>query len=213
MKKIIVLFGSPGSGKGTQAKLLAEKFGYYHLSTGQLFRDLVKKNELNAEEQMIKDHISNGELVPSNLVYKIAFAEIDKRMAQYPGIILDGAVRTVEQAERYDLFFFDRGWEKEILALSLSLTDEEAMKRLSSRRVCTACGAITVLGEKCPKCGQPLTTRPDDTPEAVAVRIKKQGSGAVAPILARYESQNRLITIDASLPVPEVSKQILAVLQ
>jgi len=142
-----MFFGPPGSGKGTQAKLLAASTGYRHISTGDLLRDLKTKSNLSNDEKIALSHMDRGELVPSYLIYKLAFAEIENALKNTPGVILDGAVRSLEQAREYEKFFEQNGWVVQVQALSINLTDEESFERLTKRRVCSKCGQIYIYNE------------------------------------------------------------------
>ncbi|OGH87503.1 MAG: hypothetical protein A3J93_03155 [Candidatus Magasanikbacteria bacterium RIFOXYC2_FULL_42_28] len=191
MKKIIILFGPPGSGKGTQAKLLAQKTGYTHISTGDLLRSLGAREDLSAEEIRALHIMQAGELVPDKVIYDLVFAVIENNLKNGTGVILDGAIRNLEQARAYQDFFVKNNWENEILALTLVLTDEESARRLTTRLVCQKCGEIYRNDGKnsvCKKCGAQLTVRPDDDFGSVKKRLKAQGNAALAPILAFYEA-------------------------
>ena len=95
MKKIIIFLGAPGSGKGTQAKNLAKKYGYFHLSTGDLLRALEKKSKLTVEEEKNLEKIKEGSLVPDAFIYKLAFAVLGPLFKSRQGVVLDGAIRTL----------------------------------------------------------------------------------------------------------------------
>lgn len=210
MKKIIILFGPPGSGKGTQAKLLAQKTGYAHISTGDLVRDLKSKSNLSADESKAVEIMQTGALVPSELIYRLAFSAIAESLKKIHGVILDGAVRSVEQAQRYQEFFVKNNWQNEVEAVSIELSDEDATERLSKRVVCSRCGEIFINTgiRKCAKCGGAVAARADDDPEAVRVRLKLQGNAVLAPILEFYKKLNILKTVDGRGTVAQVAAAI-----
>lgn len=210
MKKIIILFGPPGSGKGTQAKLLAAKTGYAHISTGDLLRDLKTKSNLSSDESEAMKIMQIGDLVPSELIYRLAFSAISESLKNTPGVILDGAVRSVEQAEMYQDFFVKNNWQNEVEAVSIELSDEDALARLSKRVVCSKCGEIFINTgiTKCVKCGGEVVARADDDPEAVRTRLKLQGNTVLAPILEFYKKLNVLKTVDGRGTVVEVAESI-----
>src|SRR5262245_26888427 len=142
MQKIIIMMGPPGSGKGTQAKRIAEKYGYRHLSTGDLLRQLAEKGNLNADEQKAIDAMKAGELVPNDLIYKLVFKEIEQLLGKGQGVVLDGAIRTLEQARDFQSFFEEKNLVSELIVIYITLSDEGAFQRLTRRRVCGSCGAI-----------------------------------------------------------------------
>ncbi|MDO8509805.1 MAG: nucleoside monophosphate kinase [bacterium] len=218
MKKIIILFGPPGSGKGTQAKLIAKKLGYKHISTGDLLRDLEKNPTAKSEELQALSDMKNGGLAASWLIYTLAFKAIERGLKENGGVILDGAVRSIEQAKEYDNFFVKHGWQKEVLAIELSLPDEDALSRLTKRKICDKCGDIVIWDRFldkvsiCKKCGGNLVTRVDDNPKAALSRIESQGNKVIAPILQYYKKQGVLAIADGSAPIKEVSKELLNIL-
>ena len=108
MKKVIILLGIPGSGKGTQAKLLVQKYGYGHISTGDLLRALQADAKADAKDKQMLADMKAGKLVADELIYKLAFAEMEKYLNAGNGVVLDGAIRSVEQAKAYQQFFADK---------------------------------------------------------------------------------------------------------
>ena len=107
MKKIIILLGVPGSGKGTQAKKIAERYGYRHISTGELLRTLESDPSASADDKAKLAEMKGGKLVSDELIYKLAFAEIKKNVQADTGVVLDGAIRSVAQAVGYQKFFME----------------------------------------------------------------------------------------------------------
>ena len=188
MKKIIIFLGAPGSGKGTQAKNLAMKHGFYHLSTGDLLRAMMKKADLTPEEKQNIENIKNGQLVSDELIYKLAFAALLPILKSDQGVVLDGAIRTLAQAREYQKFFESEKVSDEVLAMEVAITDEESFKRLAGRR--TAEG------------------RADDSPEVVMKRVAVQGNKSIAPLREYYDSLGILRAIDGMKSIEEVSKEI-----
>lgn len=219
MKKIVILFGVPGSGKGTQAKLLAKRYGYRHISTGDLFRVLDNDPNAASEEKAALAAMKAGGLVPSWLVYRLAFRAIENGVRENRGVILDGAIRSVEQAIEYDKFFISKGWGKEILAVVLHLNDADALSRLTKRKICNKCGDIVVWSQKtggdiiCGKCGGELIIRADDSPEAAMNRLESQGNRMLGPILEHYEKNGRLASVDGSATIDEINKELNLILK
>lgn len=219
MKKIVILFGVPGSGKGTQAKLLAKKYNYQHISTGDLFRNLEKNQQATPEEKEAIRDMKSGGLVPSWLVYKLAFEAIERGIKENGGVVLDGAIRTLEQARAYDEFFEKKNWKDDSLAVVLRLNDEESLARLTKRKICSGCGDIITWDKKlenvllCKKCGGELVVRTDDNPEAVIRRLESQGNKMLEPILDYYRQSHRLAGIDGGKTIKQISKELIFILE
>ena len=165
----LILLGAPGAGKGTQAELIAEKYSIPAISTGVIIREeIASGSELG---QTVKSYTNRGELVPDSVVIDIIKARLAKDDCKN-GFILDGFPRTVPQAAALD----EMGVEITDV-ISIEVSDEDIMTRMSGRRVCKACGATfhtkfkpSPNGENC-KCGAPLTIRADDDPEVVKSRL------------------------------------------
>ncbi len=223
MKKILIFLGPPGSGKGTQAKKVAAKFGYTHLSTGDLLRALAQNQNAAPEEKEALVAMKNGGLVPNWLALKLSFKAIEESLARGTGVVLDGAVRSVDQAEAYEQFFTEKGLGSEVLALEIAISDTESLKRLTTRRVCKQCGEIIsafaeaaadkpASSRSCPKCGGELVVRADDDVSVVAKRIEVQGNQAIEPIREYYKQHNELVVIDGMQTIAVVEKEIEKVL-
>lgn len=214
MHKIIILIGPPGSGKGTQAKKIAAKYNYGHISTGDLLRALdTDPNGDLVDKQMLVE-MKSGKLVPDTLIYKLAFTAIRKYLDNGQGVVLDGAIRNIAQAEAYQKFFIENGWRNEVQAIEVALDDEESFNRLTKRRICEACGEIipwlptTRDFTVCPKCGGSLVTRSDDDESVIRKRIVEQGNTALKPILDYYANLNLLQKVDGMKDIDEVKEDI-----
>lgn len=222
MKRIIILMGVPGSGKGTQAKKLALKYNYGHISTGDLLRTLDANSNGDPEDKKKLAKMKAGKLVSDELIYKLAFGAIDKYLNDGQGVVLDGAIRNVEQAKRYQEYFVNKNLQGEIVVLEIKLSDETSFNRLTKRKICKLCGHIIPYSlendpsagsgqEKnmiCEKCGGELYVRSDDNPETAHKRIVEQGNGAVGPILDFYRALDTLVSVDGEPPIEEVEKEI-----
>lgn len=207
--------GPPGSGKGTQAKKIAHNYEYVHISTGDMLRALATQPQLSVPEQEAVAQIKQGQLVSDELIYHLVFDKIEKEMAAGRGVVLDGVPRTLDQAKRIQKFFEEKNLVSEVFVLEISLSDEEALQRLSARRVCGSCGEIfpaSVAISSCSKCGGVLTTRADDAEEVVKQRIAKQGNVALAPIIDFYKKLNVLSAVSGSQGIELVEKDIAAIL-
>lgn len=209
----IVFLGPPGSGKGTQAKGVADKFNLTHLSTGDAFRDAINnKTELGFE---IKAYVDGGKLVPDELVSKVVFEKIESLKG---GFLLDGYPRTVDQAKSLENF----GKKKNIAIDAVVFFDvafEELVKRLSARRQCPKCKEVYNLVNKppkakdaCDKCGSALLHRPDDQPNIVEERLKIY-TLQTEPVLEFYKGHPGFRKINAAQAIDRVSSDIQAALK
>jgi adenylate kinase len=165
-----IIFGAPGSGKGTYASRLQTKLGVDVIAMGDIFREIMKEeSELGKK---VKGYVENGLLVPDDIVNEV----LKQRLAKIPsgkGFILDGYPRTVDQAKA-----LEKTAKVDVIIL-LMVPDWVIIERLSSRRICRNCGTvynIRFLKPKvegiCDRCGGPLYQRPDDTPEIIKKRIQ-----------------------------------------
>lgn len=196
MKKIVVLLGIPGSGKGTQAKKIAEQYGYGHISTGDLLRALDKDEHASEEDKVELAKMKAGENVSDDLIYRLAFRKISENLDAGKGVVLDGAIRNPDQAERYQTFFAELGVEDEVLAIELSMKDEVSFERLASR-LADGTGS----------------GRDDDTEEVLKERLKIQGNAALAPIAEFYKEKNVLVQLDGEQNIEEVEAALKATLE
>jgi len=194
MKKIIILMGVPGSGKGTQAVGISHDFNYGHVSTGNLLRKLQADPEVSKEDREMLEQMKNGELVSDELIYKLAFKEIDKYFSENKGVILDGAIRSVEQAKKYQDFFEKKNLGNEIVAIDIDISDEKSLERLVYRRDTSK------------------DIREDDNLEIIKKRIEEQGNNAILPILQYYKSLGILEVVNGEGSIEEVNKNIINIL-
>ncbi|MCB9798329.1 nucleoside monophosphate kinase [Candidatus Nomurabacteria bacterium] len=214
MKKVLILLGVPGSGKGTQARILAEELGYVQISTGDLLRALDADPQGDPEDKKKLEDMRNGGLVSDDLIYKLAFAAIEKNLAQKKVVMLDGAIRTVEQAKAYQDFLLQRVSADEIVAVKFRISDEISYNRLAKRKVCGSCGDIlpySTENEKktiCEKCGGPLQVREDDNEATIRERIKKQGNAMLAPLVEFYEQKGILVSVNGEEKIDVVDREV-----
>ena len=217
-KKIIIMIGPPGSGKGTQAKKIAAKYNYNHLSTGDLLRVLALQPQLNDMEKSAVAQMKAGNLVSDDIIYQLVFNKITQELAADKGVVLDGAIRNLEQAQGFQKFFVEKNLIDEVLALEIALSDKDSLDRLIKRRVCTQCGEIipwlpaTKDLKSCPKCGGKLEIRQDDDLKIIKERIAKQGNKAMAPIVKFYKKLGVLATVDGNQTIEDVEKDVDRVL-
>lgn len=202
----LVLLGPVGSGKGTQAAIISEKYGIPHISTGEIFRWNIKNETPLGLEA--KKYVDAGELVPESLTIKI----VEDRLANPEcknGFILDGFPRNLVQAQALEkMTEIDR-------AILIDLSDDEIVKRLSSRRMCKECGNPTSLDwlkdGRCEKCGGEVYVRDDDAPEVIRVRLKKQA--VPQDVVEFYRNKNVLESVHAADSKEETFKLIEEVLK
>lgn len=209
----IILFGPPGVGKGTQAKLLAEEFAIAHISTGDLLRAAVKKqSELGKKAQA---YMNEGNLVPDEVMIALIEEVLNSKKAQR-GFILDGFPRTVAQAKALDELFQRKGIELDRV-ISLRVEHEEVIRRLSQRRMCKRCGRIYNLSQlenvdsACEDCGGELYQRDDDKPETSRHRLEVYVK-ETKPLKDFYRQSGRFTQIDGMLDIPVVHKTLLGLL-
>lgn len=211
----IVLLGPPGSGKGTQSNLLAGKLGAKHLSTGDLFREILedKSHPLYTKVQIIKE----GKLVSDDVVNLVVEDGIQKPEYQN-GIIFDGYPRTIYQAKALDRMLSDMG-RKIDLVIDLNVSQEVILFRILGRLVCSKCKQVFHKEQglsTCSNCGGALVSRTDDTEEVIVKRLQEYETNT-APLHDYYENSQAVhITLsidDASLSALEVNGQIMATLK
>jgi len=214
--RAIILFGPPGSGKGTQAKLLRECLDVPHVSTGDMLRERVRQDIENGARMAAK--MQAGALVNDDIVNRL----VEERLSQpdaAPGFILDGYPRTVQQAEHIRRWF-DAGGIREVV-VSLAVDYNEIITRLTGRRQCPACGTLYNLvskpprqDESCDLDGQGLVIRDDDREEVVRERLENY-ERQTRPVLEYFRSTGSSVRqIEAGNQPPEqIARRICAVLE
>ncbi len=210
--------GVPGSGKGTQARILKQKFNYGHISTGDLLRALDADPDGDLEDKKMLADMKAGKLVADDLIYKLAFKEIEKYLNNNQGIVLDGAIRNVDQAKEYQKFFIKKNVADEVIVIEIKLSDETSWNRLTKRKVCPSCGFIlpysleNELKIDCPECGDKLIIRKDDNPDTIKKRIEDQGNKAIEPILNYYQELGLLVNVDGEKNIDKVDEEVCKIL-
>ena len=204
---ILVFLGPPGAGKGTQAKLLSQRMGFLHLSTGDLLREAVKNQTPLGKKA--KEYMDRGELVPDELIVQL----IEETMPKDGNVILDGFPRTVNQALALEEMLKGKG-EKISKVLFFDVPDEVIIDRLSGRRVCSKCGAVYHVKYNPPKieglcdlCGGSLVQRDDDREEVVKKRLevyRKQ----TQPLIEFYQERGIIYKLDAGKGVEELFEEV-----
>ena len=208
----IILMGPPGAGKGTQARVLAERLEVPHISTGEIFRQAIK--EQTDLGQVAGSYMINGALVPDDITIGI----VRDRLANPdcgPGFVFDGFPRTEEQAKALDCILTEM---KEPLdaVVSIRIDNETLIRRLSGRRTCTNCAASYNLSlnppakeDVCDLCGGSLFQRDDDKEETVRQRLEIYGR-YTEPLLHFYETKGLIADIDGNRDKDLVTEAILA---
>ena len=203
----LIILGPQGSGKGTQAALLASKFEAVFLGAGDLLRGIAKiDTSLGREVHQVIN--VEGKHTSAQLISRI-FREKLKKVPQNRGVIMEGYPRNLEQ---YEIFknFWPKLERADYRVLFIELSEAEAIKRLSKRVVCENCGRIYIAGalDKCSYCGGKLVARPDDHPKAIKTRLELFDA-LTMPVIAEMEKEGKVIRIDGTPAVEKVHKQIL----
>ena len=211
----IIMLGAPGAGKGTQAKMIAEKYMIPHISTGDIFRANIKNGtELGMEA---KKYMDQGQLVPDELTVKILLDRVAKDDCAN-GYVLDGFPRTIPQAEVLDKALSELG-DAIDFAIDVNVPDENIVRRMSGRRACLSCGATYHIEHIPPKtegicdtCGKELVLRDDDKPETVLKRLKVYYD-QTQPLFDFYTKKGVLHTVDGTVDMKDVFAAIVAILE
>lgn len=202
----LILLGPPGAGKGTQAKLLSDRFKMPHISTGDILRDEMRENSLLGKK--VAEFVKSGELVPDKIVVEVVMKRLSKPDAQ-DGFILDGFPRTINQANRLNAAL-------RILGISIDLviyfetSPEVSIGRLSGRRVCKGCGAnfhiVNMPPQKegiCDSCGAKLILRDDDKQTTVEKRLAIYQK-ETASLINYYKKSRKLTRVYGDLQAERV---------
>lgn len=209
---ILVLFGKPGAGKGTQAPLLAKQLDVPTLATGDVLRAAKRAGTRLGLEA--KGFMDRGELVPDAVILGILGEELAQ--PQYKkGVILDGAVRTVPQAEGLEKMLASLGKKVDAVA-AFDIDNDEIVRRLSDRTVCENCQTPYTgrkVGDVCDKCGGALMRRKDDDPEAIRTRLRVYDD-ETAPVLDWYRGNgDKVVVVDAVGAVNDITTRALSALR
>ncbi len=205
----IILLGISGSGKGTQAKFLCQRYGLEYIGTGDLLRTFAKKD--NPASRKLKKDLSEGKLAPTWLPFYLwmdKLVEVDEKK----GILFDGSPRKIHEAELLDevLDWYDR---KNIKVILIDVSEKEVFKRLINRRTCQSCKKSAYVSQNqgdsiCEYCGGVMHTRPEDNPDAIKKRIewfKKE----VSQVIDFYKKKGMLIKVNGDQPKEKVFEDII----
>jgi adenylate kinase len=210
----LIMLGAPGAGKGTQAKMISDKYSIPHISTGDIFRANIKEGtELGKKA---KTYMDQGLLVPDELVVDLVVDRVAKDDCS-KGYVLDGFPRTIPQAEALDAALSKRG-EAIDYAIDVDVPDENIVKRMSGRRACVGCGATyhivyapTKKEGVCDRCQGELILRDDDKPETVLKRLGVYHE-QTQPLIEYYTKKGVLKTVDGTIDMKDVFKAITDIL-
>lgn len=214
-RRILLLVGAVGAGKGTQAEILASRLGLPHLASGDLFRRALREGTPLGEQARV--YMERGELVPDEVTIAMVMAELGKPAAAR-GAILDGFPRTVAQARALDANLAAAG-EGITRVVFIDVPEDELVERVSGRWVCPTDGTPyhTVTDPPrvpgiCDKDGTPLVQRDDDRPEVVRARLAKQVP-PMREVLAHYTEAGIVVRVDGRGEIGEVADRIMAALE
>lgn len=207
----IIMLGAPGAGKGTQARMLAEKYSIPHISTGDIFRANIKNGtELGKKA---KAFIDAGALVPDELTIDLVMDRISSEDCA-KGFILDGFPRTINQAKKLTEAL-SKGSGEIDWAIDVEVPDDEIVSRMSGRRICSSCGSsyhvVNIPPKKenvCDECGAELYTREDDKEETVRKRLAVYHE-KTQPLIQYYRELGKVISIDGTKEMEAVFNAII----
>lgn len=210
----IIMLGAPGAGKGTQAKMIADKYQIPHISTGDIFRANIKNGtELGKKA---KGYMDEGLLVPDELVVDLVVDRVQQEDCK-KGYILDGFPRTIPQADSLESALA-RFNDKIDYALDIEISDENIISRMEGRRACVSCGAtyhVVNIPPKvegiCDKCGSSLILRDDDKPETVKKRLDVYHEQS-QPLIEYYNEKKILVELDGTKDLQEVFNVVVKLL-
>jgi adenylate kinase len=211
----LVLLGGPGAGKGTQAERLSETLGIPQVSTGELFRENLKKEtELGL---LAKGYMERGELVPDEVTVGMVRARLSRADAS-KGAILDGFPRTIAQAEALEALLAELDHQLAVVP-NIQVPDDVLLARLAGRWTCRKCGAMyhqlfSPPQEEgvCDRCGGELYQRPDDTPETQKHRIEVYKE-QTAPLIDYYREKELLAEVDGRPGIDEIQARLLEIIR
>lgn len=208
----LILLGSPGAGKGTQAKLISKKYQIPTISTGDLFREAIKKNTPLGIK--IKKIVNEGQLVPDDLVIELVKDRLQQADCE-PGFLLDGFPRTISQAQALEKMLALDG------VINIEVPDEVVMKRLHGRLVHPGSGRTYHVVNQPPRVpnkddvtGEPLIQRPDDTIETIQKRlaIYHQQTDPLKDFYQKPHQNAQYVSIDGTLSIEDIKKQLFLIL-
>ena len=211
---IFLVYGPPGSGKGTQSELLVKKFGLEYFDSGTALRQRQKISDFTGKK-LIKV-MNRGEWVPESVISKIWMDKLEKlkQKRKFNGLVYEGGARKILEAQLFDLALKWYEWDRNVKVIFIYVSEKEAFNRLTKRRQCKKCGRlIPWVGKfkelkKCDKCGGQLVVRADDKPKAIKKRLQEFKKHTI-PVINYHKKQGRLIKINGEQSIEDVFKEIL----
>ncbi|MCX8059325.1 MAG: nucleoside monophosphate kinase [Spirochaetes bacterium] len=207
----LCLYGMPGSGKGSQAKIISKKLNLLHISTGDIIRDIIKEKKKGYEK--LEEFIISGKLVPDEIVTSILIDYINDFFINKNGILFDGYPRNIKQFELLEKFINEKYNEK-LINIFIKTDEEVVKKRVLGRRVCGICSKIFNIyndGElkNCNECGGELIIRKDDSEEVFYKRMSEYNN-FTKPLVEFLENKGNLLTVDGNFKtIDELSKDLI----
>jgi adenylate kinase len=214
MARIIVMIGPPGAGKGTQSRLLSERYNYPQISTGDILREMAQADTALGQE--IKATLASGKLVSDEILAEVILARTSLPDCE-EGYILDGFPRTINQAQLLEELAEKQ--EKDVFLVRVMVHEESLIKRLTGRWTCPKCGEIYNVNFRSPKVagfcdldGELLKQRTDDNLESVTRRFAEY-KASTAPLIEYYRQSGRLVEIDGEGKVEEVFEKLCCIIE
>jgi len=208
-RKIFLVNGLPGSGKGTQAIKIAEAFSLHHVSSGQLIRNAINSGLKDEFHEEIKKRYDKGVIQPDSVANQLVDNELSK-LSDSSGVVLDSYPLNISQAVSLEKLIKKYDFERPIL-IFINVDKDQIISRLSKRKICVACGAPIISVDdnekKCKKCGGNLIIRSDDQPKVVEARIKNYLPNLEA-LIKFFNQKGQVIDIDGNKTIKEVIEEL-----
>lgn len=209
MRKLYILNGLPGSGKGTQAEMVANDLSLVHISSGQLIRDAIKSATSDQFTKSLKSRYDQGLVQPDDVAIKLIEKKISSLQPDI-GVVFDSFPINLSQAKLLENLITKEKFDRPTFIM-LNITPDEAVNRLSTRKICSMCGSPFIDKDgsmlKCGKCGATLTTRTDDKESVVRKRIQEY-LPLLKDLSSYYREKGRLLEIDGEKSIADVFEDI-----
>ena len=211
----LVILGPQGSGKGTQAEMLAQKFSLEHIDMGKFLREVAKQDTPLGKEIYHYQNVIN-EMVPSKILREVLHVKIAS-IPREQGVIFEGVPRTMDQAGYFDEAILESG-RKINAVIDIQLSEKESVKRISKRRICEKCKTVYILekdinnGENCPSCNGKIIQRLDDTDEGIKKRLQVFNEETL-PVIEHYRKKGNLVEINGDQSIEKVFEEVIGKLE